>query len=58
MFRFEIGALVTFSKSKEKGDVVARCEYDHDESRYLVRYVAADGKQTESWLVESALLNV
>lgn len=55
-FKFDMGSTVTLTESHESGTVIGRGEYDHSESCYLVRYVAADGRQVESWLQESALL--
>lgn len=54
-FKFEMGSAVVTTLSKERGVVVARCDYDKSESTYRIRYVAADGRQTESWFQESEL---
>lgn len=46
---------VSLDMSGERGIVIARAEYLHGENQYLVRYLAADGRQVESWWNESAL---
>lgn len=51
-FKFEIGATVQATLTKESGTVIGRAEYDHSENAYYVRYVAADGRQSESWFPE------
>lgn len=55
-FKFELGQIVTVAVSGEKGNVIGRAEYLHDENRYLVRYKAADGKAAEEWWNQSALV--
>lgn len=42
--------------SEEKGAIIGRAEYLHDETRYLVRYKAADGRQVEDWWGQSAII--
>lgn len=39
----------------ERGEVIARAEYQHTENNYLIRYRAGDGRQVESWWGESAI---
>jgi hypothetical protein len=54
-FKHELGARVSLAKSGETGEVIARAEYQTTEDSYLVRYMAADGRQVEQWWGESAL---
>lgn len=54
-FKFEIAENVTLSHSGEKGIVVGRAEYANAADSYLVRYTAADGRQTEAWWSEDAV---
>lgn len=54
-FCFQLGQGVKMRESSEEGVIVARTEYQHDESGYLVRYKDAHGVQVERWWAESAL---
>lgn len=54
-FKFALNQNVLISVSGEIGEVIARAEYATGENRYLLRYMAADGRACESWLGESAL---
>ena len=47
---------VSITASGETGEIVARAEYAHAEPSYLVRYTAADGRATEAWWTETALI--
>ena len=56
-FAFSLNEPVQIAVSCEKGVVIGRAEYSAAaESSYLVRYVSADGRATEQWWVESALV--
>jgi hypothetical protein len=58
MFKFQMLQEVRLVQSEEHGAVIGRAEYHFgNESNYLVRYVAADGRQIEGWHAESALRN-
>lgn len=54
-FKYELGQLVTLSRSDEEGEIIARAEYSTSEPSYLVRYRAGDGRQVENWWSESAI---
>ena len=54
-FKFSLNQRVRISCSSEGGNVIGRVEYVFSESRYLVRYQAADGSALEAWWGESAL---
>lgn len=53
--KFELGRTVRLIYTDEEGRIIGRAEYEESESSYLVRYRAADGRQTEAWWNESAL---
>jgi hypothetical protein len=53
-FNFNLGDKVRLV-SNELGEVIGRAEYLTSENSYYLRYVAADGRATESWWGESAL---
>lgn len=55
-FRFGLFDRVKLSESGEQGIVIGRAEYTTSEHSYLVRYRAGDGRQTECWWGESALV--
>lgn len=55
-FAYTLGQAVTLSQSGETGSVIGRAEYVHDEPKYLVRYLAGDGRQVKDWIAQSALL--
>lgn len=48
-FEFELDQNVAMKLSGEKGQVIGRAEYSARPNVYWVRYVAADGRQCESW---------
>lgn len=55
-FKFEMEAPVKLKLSVgEEGVVIGRAEYLDMSPQYWVRYVAADGRQVEAWLAESAI---
>lgn len=54
-FAFNIGQRVELAESGERGTVIGRAEYQDQPPLYLVRYRAADGRQTEAWWAVSAL---
>lgn len=51
--KFKLGENVQLALSKEKGVIVGRAEYSDSVPGYLIRYVAADGRQTECWFKAS-----
>jgi hypothetical protein len=56
-FKFKLGDTVALSESpRETGTVIARAEFQHSENSYLIRYCAGDGRQTECWWSESAII--
>lgn len=55
MKSIELGSEVAITVSGEKGVVIGMARYLHSETQCLVRYVAADGRATETWWYESAL---
>lgn len=54
-FKFTLGQATTITASGEKGEVVGRADFKHQEDQYFIRYKAADGRAVESWWTESAL---
>ncbi len=54
-FKFELSQRVELDESREEGTVIARAEYSNKCNQYLVRYLAGDGRQTESWWDEDAI---
>jgi len=57
-FVFDMGDRVQMAESDEVGTVIGRAEHLTSENSYLVRYCAGDGRQTESWWGESAIIDV
>ena len=55
-FKFSLEDKVKLTHSDEHGDVIGRSEYINSEPTYLIRYVAGDGRQIESWWAEDALM--
>lgn len=56
-FNFELGQHVAIEASDETGVVIGRAEYATSENSYFLRYRAADGRATEAWWPESALVS-
>lgn len=54
-FVFELNEAVRLEMSGEHGRVIGRAEYAHVPPQYLVRYVAADGRQVEEWFDSTAI---
>jgi hypothetical protein len=54
-FDFELGEKVKLALSGETGQIIGRAHYTNSDPSYLVRYVAADGRQIETWQVEDAI---
>ncbi|AEG53101.1 hypothetical protein [Sinorhizobium meliloti] len=54
-FNFKLGDSVKLSISSEVGEIVGRAQYTNANPQYLVRYLAGNGVQVESWLAEDAL---
>lgn len=55
-FKFQLKQVVKLVDSDETGTIIGRAEYVSAEPSYHVRYKAADGRQTECWWGESALV--
>ena len=55
-FKFAMNSTVKISASGETGTVVGRAEYNASENTYYLRYMAGDGRATEAWWPESALV--
>jgi hypothetical protein len=55
-FRFELGDRVTLKLTSESGEVIGRAEYIDSDPHYQIRYKTAEGRQTEIWWADSALL--
>lgn len=55
LFIFELNDNVMISCSREKGEVISRCDSCSAENEYRIRYKAADGRAVDHWWSESAL---
>ena len=55
IFKFGLNETVDMTESEERGTVIGRAEYTNKEPQYLIRYVAADGRQVESWWDQDAI---
>lgn len=53
--KYSLNEKVKLKMSAEHGEVIGVCIYAEDAPRYLIRYMAGDGRQTESFWVESAI---
>lgn len=53
--QFDLFTCAQIAVSGEIGEVIARAEYAHGETMYLLRYRSTDGKAVEQWWGESAL---
>lgn len=47
--QFELGDNAHLTLSGEAGIVIGKAEYLYETRKYLVQYVAADGRQVENW---------
>lgn len=56
MWRFSLGDRAMILESGEHGEVIGRAEFQQAERSYLLRYKGGDGKATEAWWTESALV--
>ena len=54
-FKYDQGADVVLKKSGDAGEIIGRADYADASNQYLIRYVAADGRQVENWWNESAI---
>jgi hypothetical protein len=54
--KFELDQEVVIAASGEEGKIIGRAEYTTSEPSYLIRYKAGDGRATESWWTQTALL--
>lgn len=54
-FDYKLGDGVSLKLSGEAGEIVGRAHYTNMNPQYLVRYIAADGRQIESWLAEDSI---
>lgn len=57
-FKFALEQIVKLKTSGEQGTVIGRAEYSTSEPCYYIRYTAADGRATEAWWGESALVSI
>ncbi len=55
-FKFNLGDTAALNLSNETGVVIGRAEFANAEDSYLLRYRAADGRQVEAWIGDSALV--
>lgn len=55
-FKFGLKQVVKIKESEETGTIQGRAEYTNSENNYYLRYKAADGRATEAWWPESALV--
>lgn len=55
-FAFELNQQVAIAASGEAGTVIGRAEYANSCNNYYVRYRASDGRATEAWWTEDALI--
>lgn len=55
-FKFALEQEVAIEVSREEGIIVGRAQYATAENSYYLRYEAADGRATEAWWSESALM--
>ncbi|MBD9395166.1 hypothetical protein [Acidovorax sp. ACV01] len=55
-FAFNLNQTVTIAASGECGVVIGRAEYANSCNNYYVRYKASDGRATEAWWTEDALV--
>jgi hypothetical protein len=54
-FNFKLGDQVKLATSSETGTVIGRAHYVNQDPQYYVRYLAADGRQTEAWWAEDGI---
>jgi hypothetical protein len=54
-FKHSLGQRVKLVASEERGTIIARSESLTSEDQYLLRYLAGDGCQRESWFGESGI---
>ncbi len=54
-FAFDLNQNVKLKLSEERGVIIGRGEYTERPPCYMVRYVAADGRQVEDWWNADAL---
>ena len=56
MFKFELNQIAKIKVSGEEGTIIGRADYTDHAPQYQVQYKAADGRATETWWSESALV--
>ena len=54
-WKFNLHDAVAICESGERGGVIGRAEFKHQDDLYLVRYKASDGRAVEEWWTETAL---
>lgn len=54
-FKHKLKAQVRLVDSGEVGTVIGRAESIDGKPQYSIRYMAADGRQVESWWADSAI---
>ena len=55
-FDFRLGDQVRLLLSSEQGEIIGQSRYSNASPSYFVRYLAGDGRQTENWISEEALV--
>ena len=54
-FDYKLGDAVKLVLSGETGHIVGRAQFSYANPEYRIRYLAADGRQVEDWITESAI---
>ena len=57
-FEFELGDKAKMAMTAESGVIIGRAEYDTLPPSYLMRFVAADGRQVEDWFKSEAIAKI
>jgi len=55
-YLYEMAQTVKLELSNERGMVIGRAQFIDKSNQYLVRYLAADGRQVEAWWDEAAIV--
>lgn len=55
IYKFNLNDIVKLEMTEERGRVIGRAEYAETAPRYLVRFVAGDGRQVEDWFTAEAI---
>jgi len=57
-FRFELKQAVIITGSEENGIIIGQGCYTNCNNQYLIRYLAGDGRMTEKWWDEDAIVEI